>query len=191
MPNIRLSAEMENVDKLIEHVGDFGPFQKRIVTLGSLPLILFAFVLVGVVFLGHTPDHWCWSPGSERLQKECGWTDLEVREVTVPRSEQSGSFSGCERFAVDWSKSQNKCNGLDWWLTSNATQLVPCDRGWVFDRSHSTIVSEVGTFSFCLFLSSLTVSEMCNMSCTCPCSMPIQNVSGNTPSIKGLLLLLH
>ncbi|XP_041809946.1 organic cation transporter 2 [Chelmon rostratus] len=133
---------MENVDKLIEHVGDFGPFQKRIVTLGSLPLILFAFVLVGVVFLGHTPDHWCWSPGSERLQKECGWTDLEVREVTVPRSEQSGSFSGCERFAVDWSKSQNKCNGLDWWLTSNATQLVPCDRGWVFDRSHSTIVSE-------------------------------------------------
>ncbi|XP_070834684.1 solute carrier family 22 member 3 [Chaetodon trifascialis] len=133
---------MANVDKLIEHVGDFGPFQRKIVILGSLPLILFAFLLVGVVFLGHTPDHWCWSPGSKRLQEECGWTDLEVREVTVPRSEQSGSFSSCERFGVDWSKSQNKCDGLDWLLTSNATELVPCDSTWVFDKSHSTIVSE-------------------------------------------------
>ncbi|XP_070776857.1 solute carrier family 22 member 3 [Enoplosus armatus] len=132
---------MANVDKLIEHIGDFGPFQKKIVILGSFPVILFAFVLVGVVFLGHTPDHWCWSPGSERLQEECGWTDVEVREVTVPRSEQSGSFSRCERFGVDWSKSQNKCNELDWLLT-NATQLVSCDSRWVFDKSHNTIVSE-------------------------------------------------
>ncbi|XP_073340168.1 solute carrier family 22 member 3 [Pagrus major] len=133
---------MANVDKLMEHIGDFGPFHKKVVTLGSLPLILFAFVIVGVVFLGHTPDHWCWTPQSERLQEECGWTDLEVRQVTVPRSEQSGSFSRCERFGVDWSSGHDKCNKLDWLLTSNVTQLVPCDSGWVFDKSHSTIVSE-------------------------------------------------
>ncbi|XP_018537247.1 solute carrier family 22 member 3 [Lates calcarifer] len=133
---------MANVDKLIEHIGDFGPFQKKIVTLGSLPVILFAFVLVGVVFLGHTPDHWCWSPESERLQEECGWTEVEVQAVTVPSSEQSGSFSRCQRLDVDWSKSQNKCNELDWLLTSNATRLVPCDSRWMFDKSHSTIVSE-------------------------------------------------
>lgn len=141
---------MANVDKLIEHIGDFGPFQKKIVTLGSLPVILFAFVLVGVVFLGHTPDHWCWSPESERLQEECGWTEVEVQAVTVPSSEQSGSFSRCQRLDVDWSKSQNKCNELDWLLTSNATRLVPCDSRWMFDKSHSTIVSEVGTFTFYL-----------------------------------------
>lgn len=137
---------MANVNKLLEHIGDFGPFQKRIVTLGSLPLILFAFVLVGVVFLGNTPDHWCESPGSERLQEECGWTEIEVREVTVPRSEQSGSFSRCRRFDVDWNKTQNKCNELDWLL--NVTESVPCDNRWVFEKSHSTTVSEVGTFSF-------------------------------------------
>uniref|UniRef100_A0A3B5AHX4 Organic cation transporter 2 n=1 Tax=Stegastes partitus TaxID=144197 RepID=A0A3B5AHX4_9TELE len=133
---------MANMDKLIQHIGDFGPFQKRIVALGSLPLIFFAFVLVGVVFIGHTPDHWCWSPGAERLREECGWTDVEVQKVTVPRSGQSGSFSRCERFAVDWSKSQNKCHELDWWQTSNATQLVPCGSRWMFDNSHSTTVSE-------------------------------------------------
>nr|ACQ58408.1 Solute carrier family 22 member 2 [Anoplopoma fimbria] len=133
---------MANVDKLIDHIGDFGPFQKKIVTLGSIPLIFFAFTLVGVVFIGHTPDHWCWSPGSELLQEQCGWTDLEVREVTVPQSEQSGPFSSCQRFELDWSKSQNKCNELDWLTAHNATQLVPCDGRWVFDKSHSTIVSE-------------------------------------------------
>ncbi|KAL7380477.1 hypothetical protein ABVT39_018523 [Epinephelus coioides] len=133
---------MANVDGLIEHIGDFGPFQKKIVTLGSFPLILFAFVLVGAVFLGYTPDHWCWGPGSEFLREECDWTEVEVREVTVPRSEQSGSFSRCERFAVDWSKSHSKCNELDWMLSSNVTQLAPCDSRWVFDKSRSTIVSE-------------------------------------------------
>ncbi|XP_071380616.1 solute carrier family 22 member 3 [Centroberyx affinis] len=133
---------MAGVDELIVHIGDFGPFQKRITVLGSLPLVLFAFVLVGVVFLGHTPAHWCLSPGSERLQQQCGWTEAEVREVSVPCSEQSGSFSCCERFDVDWSTNQNKCNELDWLVTSNVTQLVPCDSGWVFDKTHSTIVSE-------------------------------------------------
>ncbi|KAM3594789.1 uncharacterized protein V6R79_014291 [Siganus canaliculatus] len=133
---------MANVDKLIEHIGDFGPFQKKIVILGSFPLILFAFVLIGVVFLGHTPDHWCLSSGSQRLWEECGWSDLEVREVTVPRSEESGSFSRCEAFDIDWSKSQNICTDLDWLLTSNATPVTACDSEWVFDKSRSTIVSE-------------------------------------------------
>ncbi|XP_037602423.1 organic cation transporter 2 [Sebastes umbrosus] len=133
---------MANVDNLIEHIGDSGPFQKKIVTLGSFPLVLFAFVLVGVVFLGHTPDHWCRSPGSELLREECGWTEVEVREVTTPHSEQSGSYSRCMRFAVDWSKMQNKCSELDWLLTLNATELAPCDGRWEFDKSHSTIVSE-------------------------------------------------
>lgn len=137
---------MAKADKLIEQVGDFGPFQKKIVTFGSFPCIFFAFVLVGVVFLGNTPDHWCLSPGTERLQEECGWTEVEVRDATVPRAEESGSFSRCERFVVDWNKSQNKCVEIDWWLTSNETQAVRCDSGWVFEDGHRTIVSEVGQF---------------------------------------------
>ncbi|XP_041669319.1 organic cation transporter 2 [Cheilinus undulatus] len=133
---------MANVDRLIEHIGDFGPFQKKIVTFGSFPLIIFAFVLVGVVFVGHTPDHWCWIPESERLQEECGWTDLEVREVTLPRSVHSGTFSRCERFDIDWSRNQSKCNDLNELLTLNETQVVGCDNGWEFDKNYSTIVSE-------------------------------------------------
>uniref|UniRef100_A0A3Q4GXL9 Solute carrier family 22 member 3 n=1 Tax=Neolamprologus brichardi TaxID=32507 RepID=A0A3Q4GXL9_NEOBR len=124
---------MANVDKLI----------MKIATLGSFSLIVFAFVLVGVVFLGHTLDHWCWSHGSEGLWEECGWSDVKVRDVTIPHSEQSGSFSRCERFAVDWSESQKKYDELDWQRISNATQTVACESRWVFDDNRSTIVLKI------------------------------------------------
>lgn len=139
---------MANVDKLITHIGDFGHFQKKIVVLGSFPLVIFAFVLVGAVFLSQTPNHWCWGPAAALLQEDCGWTKAEVREVTVPHSEHSGSFSRCQRFDVVWNKSQHKCDELNWLLTSNTTALVPCDSRWEFDTSHNTIVSEVGTLPF-------------------------------------------
>lgn len=139
---------MANVDKLIMQIWDFGPFQMKIATLRPFPLIVFAFVLVGVVFLGHTLDHRCWSPGSEGLREECGWSEVRVRDVTIPHSEQSGSFSRCERFAVDWSESQKKCDELDWQWISNATQPVACKSRWVFDENHTSTVSEVsGHFS--------------------------------------------
>ncbi|XP_007561900.1 solute carrier family 22 member 3-like isoform X2 [Poecilia formosa] len=133
---------MANVDKLLEHIGDFGPFQKKMVILGSLPLVLIVFVFVGVVFLGHTPDHWCWSPGSEQLLQECGWTEVKVREVTVPHGEEAGSFSRCQTFAVNWSQSWNRCEAFEQELTLNGSHAVPCDGRWMFDKSHKTTVSE-------------------------------------------------
>uniref|UniRef100_A0A668W385 Uncharacterized protein n=1 Tax=Oreochromis aureus TaxID=47969 RepID=A0A668W385_OREAU len=114
----------------------------KIATLRPFPLIVFAFVVVGVVFLGHTLDHRCWSPGAEGLWEECGWSEVRVRDVTIPHSEQSGSFSRCERFAVDWSESQKKCDELDWQWISNATQPVACKSRWVFDENRTTTVSE-------------------------------------------------
>uniref|UniRef100_A0A672JA76 Solute carrier family 22 member 3 n=1 Tax=Salarias fasciatus TaxID=181472 RepID=A0A672JA76_SALFA len=125
---------MSNVDRLMESVGEFGPFQKKIGTVGSLPLALFAFVLVSVVFLGHTPDHWCRTPESERLRERCGWTEAEVREATVPRATGSASFSRCERLQLD----RVECDQP----ISNTTRSVACDGGWVFDGSRTTTVTE-------------------------------------------------
>ncbi|XP_061780237.1 solute carrier family 22 member 3 [Nerophis lumbriciformis] len=130
---------MADVNDLMAHVGDFGPFQKRLVALGSLLLIPFAFVLVGVVFLGQTPDHWCAVPTAELLQEACGWTEAQARRVTVPRS--GTSFSRCERFHLNRSVSRDRCSDEDW-LPSNRTLVVPCDGTWSFDKSHSTFVSE-------------------------------------------------
>uniref|UniRef100_A0A8C5GWX7 Solute carrier family 22 member 3 n=1 Tax=Gouania willdenowi TaxID=441366 RepID=A0A8C5GWX7_GOUWI len=133
---------MADMDRLMEQIGDFGPFQKKIVVLGSLPLVIFAFVLMGVVFIGHTPGHWCWTSSSEHLKEKCGLTEEEVRQVTIPYSEQTSSFSRCQRLANDWDQDQIKCKELDWSLSLNANQSVACDGRWVFDESHSSIVSE-------------------------------------------------
>ncbi|KPP79849.1 solute carrier family 22 member 3-like, partial [Scleropages formosus] len=129
-------------DMLLERVGDFGPYQKKICLLGCLPLCLFAFVLVGFVFIGRTPGHWCRDPAAEQETKVCGWTDKDLRELTSPRL-ATGSFSRCERFSVDWNSTRVDCNHSRGGQSPfNSTPLVPCDSGWHFEGPHTTIVTE-------------------------------------------------
>ncbi|KAJ8402830.1 hypothetical protein AAFF_G00361440 [Aldrovandia affinis] len=149
---------MPSFDELLVDVGDFGPYQKMVCFWGCLPGILFAFMFVVVVFLGNAPKHWCMIPTAETVQEQCGWSETELREVSIPQSEH-GSFSSCQRFDVDWNRSEIS---VDWgrsetdmgwnrseigcslsggWHPSNSTPLVSCDSGWVFEGPH-TIISE-------------------------------------------------
>ncbi|KAG7465661.1 hypothetical protein MATL_G00155910 [Megalops atlanticus] len=133
---------MPSFDELLVAVGEFGPYQKVVCFLGCIPGILFAFTFVGVVFLGNTPKHWCRAPGAELIRDQCGWSEEQLRELTVPRSEQ-GSFSSCQRYHVDWNSSEISCRDpAGWRPATNSTPLAPCDSGWVFEQSHSTVVTE-------------------------------------------------
>ncbi|MBN3306465.1 S22A1 protein, partial [Amia calva] len=132
---------MPTFDELLVGIGDFGPYQRKICFLGFLPVTLFAFVLMGIVFLGHTPGHWCWTPEAEEIQGQCGWSQEELRTFTIPQSSQS-SYSRCERFSVDWNSTELNCSHPLPTISMNSTDRLACDRGWQFDGSHSTIVTE-------------------------------------------------
>ncbi|KAL7873099.1 hypothetical protein AOLI_G00121700 [Acnodon oligacanthus] len=134
---------MTNFDELLQHAGDFGPFQKRIAFLGTLPLSLFAFVLVGVVFLGNTPDHWCKIAGAAHVQEDCDVSMEEVRNLTVPHAGPHGSHSRCAKFDMDWNFTAVSCSDLSHWsIPTNTTPVSSCDEGWIFDLTWTTVVTE-------------------------------------------------
>ncbi|KAI4884599.1 hypothetical protein NFI96_034560, partial [Prochilodus magdalenae] len=134
---------MTSFDELLQHAGAFGPFQKRIAFLGSLPILLFAYVLVGVVFIGNTPDHWCKIAGAAHVQENCGISAEEVRNLTIPHAGPRGSHSRCAKFDMDWNLSAVSCSDLSHWsIPGNTTPVSSCDEGWVFDRTRTTVVTE-------------------------------------------------
>lgn len=132
---------MSNFDELLQHAGDFGLYQKRISLLGSLPILPLAFVLIGVVFLGYTPDHWCKSAG---LLEKCDFSKEQVRDLTVPRTGTRGAFSKCVKFDVPWNGSALTCNAsVDRSIFTNSTPQSSCNEGWTFNENRTTIVTEV------------------------------------------------
>lgn len=132
---------MSNFDELLQHAGDFGLYQKRISLLGSLPILPLAFVLIGVVFLGYTPDHWC---KSADVQEKCGFSEEQVRDLTVPRTGPRGAFSKCVKFDALWNGSALTCNVyVDRSMFTNSTHLSTCNEGWTFNENRTTIVTEV------------------------------------------------
>ncbi|XP_067224095.1 solute carrier family 22 member 3-like [Chanodichthys erythropterus] len=131
---------MSSFDELLQHAGDFGLYQKRISLLGSLPILLIAFVLIGVVFLGYTPDHWCKCAG---LQEKCGFSEEQVRDLMVPRAGPCDAFSKCVKFDALWNGSTLTCNvSTDQSMFINSTHLSSCNEGWTFNENRSTIVTE-------------------------------------------------
>ncbi|XP_006625789.2 solute carrier family 22 member 3 [Lepisosteus oculatus] len=135
---------MPTFDELLVSIGDFGPYQKRISLLGCLPVTLFAFVLVGIVFYGYTPEHWCQNPEVQELKEKCGWSYEDLKNYTVPRTDK-GTFRQCERFNVDWNSTDLTCQRPLALSSANYSQqilITTCDRDWEFDRSYTTVVTE-------------------------------------------------
>ncbi|XP_077588029.1 solute carrier family 22 member 3 isoform X2 [Stigmatopora nigra] len=129
---------MADFCEILVQIGDFGQFQKRLVLLCSLSIILLSFALASPIFLSKTPDHWCVDPEAKRLFNQCVWTHAQLMEHTVPRS--GGYFHRCERF--EWNLSRRTCEDLDHPWFFDGTQVVPCNGDWEFDSRYSTIVTE-------------------------------------------------
>lgn len=139
---------MPSFDEALQRAGEFGPFQRRVFLLLCLTGITFAFLFVGVVFLGSQPDHyWCRGPSAEALAERCGWSPEEEWNRTAP---EPGGDGRCQRYLLEAANASTgasegalSCTDPLAAFPNRSAPLVPCRRGWRYAQARSTIISEV------------------------------------------------
>ncbi|XP_022094316.1 organic cation transporter protein-like [Acanthaster planci] len=125
-------------DDILRRIGGFGKYQKRLMSVLVLSQLPVACQFIAQVFFAAKTDHWCVVPEEHALN--CSGLQLDsLRECQEAQKNQSipyrldgdGNriYSSCERYAT----TDDKDPGSGWDL--NATDVIPCDAGWEFDRS--------------------------------------------------------
>ncbi|KAK6170919.1 hypothetical protein SNE40_019202 [Patella caerulea] len=115
-------------DDILEHLGDFGPYQKRLYILVCLPAIIVACQVLLPVFILDIPAHRCAVPSlSNDTYAIQGTWHQDLINQSIPSSKDG------------WSK----CNVYSYNKDGNRTE-VGCNK-WVYDQSQyeSTFTTEV------------------------------------------------
>ncbi|CAN9507984.1 unnamed protein product [Ophioblennius macclurei] len=130
-------------EDLLEQVGSFGRFQKRVSGLLCLISLPFAAVYLGVVFQGFTPPHRCRDTAAVQRANDCGWNPEESRRVAPPPVDESGEPSGCRRYDMDWDQVDCDLPQLDLDLNWTKTPTAACQEGWDYEyQDRKSIVTE-------------------------------------------------
>ncbi|KAJ6648260.1 Carcinine transporter [Pseudolycoriella hygida] len=126
-----------DLDDLLPIIGEFGRYQKLLLWFICLPACIpCGFCAFNQLFMSDEPyDYWCTVPALQNLT-------LEQRKFLSIPSQSDGSYSRCERYAVDWIEV----------LTNNESALAPntswpvekCPEGWDYNTSEifSSIVTD-------------------------------------------------
>lgn len=139
---------MPTFDQALSKAGEFGRFQRRVFLLLCLTGVTFAFLFVGVVFLGSQPDYyWCRGPRATALAERCAWSLQEEWNLTTPElhylTERRGQ-GHCQRYLLEAANTSAElsCDPLTAFPNRSAP-LVPCSGDWHYVETHSTIISQV------------------------------------------------
>lgn len=139
---------MPTFDQALRKAGEFGRFQRRVFLLLCLTGVTFAFLFVGVVFLGSQPDYyWCRGPRATELAERCSWSPEEEWNLTAPELRTPAERRGqghCHRYLLEAinASPELSCDPLAAFPNRSAP-LVPCSGDWRYVETHSTIVSQV------------------------------------------------
>ena len=138
---------MVSFDDILVEVGPFGRSQKRSLLLLCLASMPMAWVYVGIVFQGYTPEHWCKQPEVQQHRERCGWTLQDSVRRTVPLVNVSGELkaSSCLQYDVDWNRTALSCD-LNQELELSESPRSSCKHGWEYDyEGRQSFVTEVKT----------------------------------------------
>lgn len=135
---------MTSFDDILEEVGKFGRYQRRIFAMMCMVSLPWAGVYVGIVFQGFTPDHWCRDSGAAERGQTCGWSQEQTRRLTRPVDNSSGTPqpSTCTQFDLDWNSTELSCDAQA--LNLSRTSTRRCQEGWEYDyEGRQSFVTEV------------------------------------------------
>ncbi|XP_069830467.1 solute carrier family 22 member 3 isoform X2 [Dendropsophus ebraccatus] len=140
---------MPTFDEVLQEAGEFGRYQKRVFLLLCMTGITFAFSFVAIVFLGQIPEsYWCRSSEVAELSRSCRWSPEEERNLTVPRlSPDKSPQIQCQKYDIPWniSLSPLNCENPIYSVTNLSLEKLPrkpCEDGWVYEESRTTIISQ-------------------------------------------------
>ncbi|XP_032876319.1 solute carrier family 22 member 13-like [Amblyraja radiata] len=130
-----LQEGMSEFGEILREVGEFGPFQKRLLLLLCLPYMFVGFHLLAQVFTGAGVPHHCRADWISNVT--AGLPAEEQLFLTIPR-ERDGSYQSCKMYTP------HPAEDLDWILLHGNQSTTACEEGWVYDQSQygSTIVTE-------------------------------------------------
>ncbi|NXT20552.1 S22AD protein, partial [Syrrhaptes paradoxus] len=113
---------MSGVGEILKAVGDFGPFQKRLVLLTLLPCLSVAFHQFCQLFMVPNVPHYC--DTSWILAVGPNLTEEEQLNLTLPR-DADGEYVRCSMYSpVDWD--------LDSIVVYGLNNTEKCRSGWVY-----------------------------------------------------------
>ncbi|XP_075971306.1 carcinine transporter-like [Anticarsia gemmatalis] len=124
---IKLDKTKDKVeyDDLLSSAGELGLYQ-WIVFISSFPFYAFGvFVYLSQMFITEvSPNHWCRIPGLENF------TDLQRRDLGVPKDNSVFGYSQCEMYDVNWTEvlTTGQQPDKNW-------KIIPCQYGWEFNKS--------------------------------------------------------
>ncbi|XP_064495118.1 solute carrier family 22 member 13-like isoform X1 [Pseudopipra pipra] len=123
---------MADFGDVISALGEFGLYQKLLILLLTLPLLLNPFQMVGQVFMVLDVPHHCNTSWIRAVGPNL--TLEEQLNLTLPR-DADGNYEQCSMYSpVDWDLDSIVAYGL------NATQK--CSNGWVYPAEPPSLLTE-------------------------------------------------
>ncbi|XP_062535940.1 solute carrier family 22 member 21-like [Armigeres subalbatus] len=124
-------------DRIMESVGDDGPFQKRYnLIFNVIGVMFFAMTVVNVLLILTVPEHNCSVPGKDQYNI----SGIERwRNLTLPRELNSRGelgYSSCTMYNI--SKYPIGTNPNEWAFDVNDT--IPCIYGYEYDRQYFDLI---------------------------------------------------
>lgn len=161
-----IDAQDDKLANIMDVVGEFGTFQRRLVALSFIPSFLSSFFMFADIFMFAPQKPYCNT--SWILAVDRNLSEAEQMNLTLPRA-PNGSFLTCLMYVpVDWD--------LDSTIQFDLNHTDSCQNGWIYPESkRRSLINEV-----CLVLSCLKLPQVPR-----DVSSPSLNSGGKTETHEG------